>query len=357
MKKFVIYSLVCSLCLSISFLFAGCGTDYTYTQIQTSYNSMVTQYTGTFFDEEGDLSFTYDTDLQTLINNGTEANQLAKFSEDITSGQAIFEPVLRSSFEAVGYYLALEVEASEVPQNTLNSLYNKLSILQDCFKQLNTSKARLEEIASTDSAHIQNWLTNYQNLFYETICASNDFALEYVYAYRDYINYVPSIQDRLLPTVVQLEYMTKLVESADIYTKFMLVDVKNEVISTAQNNCNITLESFLQIKDILEGSVFQGLLTTVYNSAEADMITAYEQINNYNDLYRVNLADAYLAINTYDLEQLRLDSSVNPLTNEQQTCLNKLDEFLDTDCVIVNTLLANLKDKIVVWKDFIDSLI
>lgn len=356
MKRFLVYSLVCSLCLSVAVLFAGCGTNYTYTQIKTSYNAMVTQYTGIFFDAEGSISINYDEDFQSLIDAGTEENQLAKFSDDITDGQAVFEPVLKSSFEAVGYYLSLDVDGSEVPQDILKSLYNKLTVLQDYFKKLNTSKLRLEEIARTDSTHIQNWITNYQDLFYQTICAGNDFALEYVYAYRDYINYIPNISGRLLPTVVQLEYITKLVESADVYTKFILSGVKNEVITTAQNTCNVNLESFLQVKDIFKSSSFQGMLFLADSTAEDDMKTVYEQIENYNDLYRTNMADAYLSISTYDLEQLRLDSSDVPLTSEQQACLNKLDEFLDTDCVVVNALLQNLKDKVIVWKDYVDSL-
>jgi len=334
-------------------MLSACGTDYTYTQISNKYEDMVTEYTGDFFDTNGNLSFTYDTDLQNMIDTGTEADQLAKFSNDITSGQAIFEPVLRSSFEAVQYYLTItNVDASDIPQSTLNSIYNKLTVLEDCFNQLLTSKTRLEGIASTDSDHIQNWLANYQDLFYATICASNDFALEYVYAYRDYINvnYVSNVQDRLIPSVVQLEYITKLVESADIYTKFTLSEVKNEVITTEQNNCNITLQNFLEVKNILKSSQFQTIFeTSVYTDAEGKIIQAYEQIDNYNDLYRTNLASAYIAINTYDLEQLRLDSSVNPLTDEQQDCLDKLDEFLNTDCVVVNELLSNLKDKIILW--------
>ncbi len=338
------------------FLFAGCGRDYTYEEVTQEYASIIEQYKGTFFDQNENLSFSYGAELQSLIDSASPENQLSKLSKNLSSEQAVFEPVLRNGFEAVQFYInSTNVKTDKVPSSTFNSLYGKLEVLKGEFKSLKASKERLESIASGESANkleqISNWLPKYQEEFHKTIVASNAFAMEYVYAYQDYMDEGLRKEGRLSPADVQLEYATKLVESADIYTKLILSQIENKVVTEDANFSKDTLQNFLDVKSIFKSEDFQYILTKNQTDAERDMMSAYDEIRGYNSLYKKNLNSVYSIIATQNLEQLWVESSEQSLSDEQKASLNKVTEFLETDWVIINNFLKNLSDEIKDWNE------
>lgn len=348
MKK-ILSSMLCALTLCVSFLFVGCGESFSYTDVKTNYGNMKANFEGSLFNN-GTLDFNYNTELQNLIDTSSSDGQITKLSSDLSSGQAIFEPVLRAGFESCEYYLSLEVDSKEVPQDKTNLLQTKLDKLEQTLTNLNNSKIRLEEIAASNG-NVKNWLQNYFDRFYEAICASNDFALEYIDVYGEFLNFVPDVKDRLLPSVVQLDFAKKLAQSANIYTTFTLSQIKNEVVNASQNNVNVMLANFLDVKDILKSSAFIGILSNNLTEKEQEMLKAYSLVSGYNSLYENNFRETMIGVNTFGLERLITESSEKPLSESEQVCLKKVNEFLNTDQVLITNYLVNLKDKIKLWNE------
>ena len=184
MKKSLAFAMS-FVCLCASVLFLGCGDNYTYDDLKQNYQNMLTTYSGEFF-ENNEFKISYETELENLISNAEDNSNLAKLSSDYSNKNAIFEPALKASIESFKFYLGLELNIADIPQDKINLLNTNFKEYLASLKQFYNSKKRLETIAKT-GGDVESWTQNYIDNFCETISKSNNFAKNYLEIYKEYL--------------------------------------------------------------------------------------------------------------------------------------------------------------------------
>ncbi|MBQ8762314.1 MAG: hypothetical protein IJZ26_03300, partial [Clostridia bacterium] len=190
-------------------------------------------------------------------------------------------------------------------------------------------------------SNIQMYLKNYCDELNKTIKASCDFDLLFEEIYTNYIFEEDSIirPGALTTGAVKFEYLTKISEFSRIYQEFQLSSVHKQIINGPQkagepieleepNICSKMLLDYEEIKD----SKMEGSVTDTITEQEQDIIDAYKQLALYNPIYKVNYENALKAVKKYDMDTLNMVSTDQKLTVEQEICLKKINEFLNTDC-------------------------
>ena len=346
----IFLSFVLAFCvIATSFMFVGCGKNYTYDELEKSYVEMVNTYDD-FFDENNFVKITYNSaNLNNEINLlGNKEQNFTKLSNDLDNPEAVYEPVLRASLMMPSTFLIGSGNIGvEIPQDKLNNAYQSLDKLKNCFASLNNQKTTfLEFYANSDDfnpadSNIQMYLKNYCEELNKTIKASCDFDLLFEEIYINYIFEEDSIirPGALTTGAVKFEYLTKISEFSRIYQEFQLSSVHKQIINGPQkagepieleepNICSKMLLDYEEIKD----SKMEGSVTDTITEQEQDIIDAYKQLALYNPIYKVNYENALKAVKKYDIATLNKVSSDQKLTIEQEICLKKINEFLNTDC-------------------------
>lgn len=346
---FVFLSFV--LILPCLLIFSGCGTNYTYSDFKTNYSKLLEKYEGQIF-ESGTVSINYSFGLQTLIDNGTPEDQFNKFSSEPDNEQAIFEPVLRSSFEAINFFVNTSLDTSKVSQESLKNVLGQITVVDKTINDVLRDKRRLEEITNEDGNTI-NWIKNYRQNLHTAIKASNKLALGFMNMFKNEIFSENLVDGRVSYSSVILSFVDDLAESADIFEKFVLPDIIDDVIpSTAsQNLCNRTLERFLEIKATLKGD-FQKIqiLDTVASTYENRIIDCFDLLKNYKTTFKISKHNAETAIGDFNLEDLRYKQDENKLSDNEKVCIDAVDEFLNLDFEIVSSYELDIINEIKDWK-------
>lgn len=341
MKKFVL-SLSVVFCLMFSVFFVGCGEDYSYQDLQTNYQALTEKYDGNLF-VNGEINIVYNSEMQNIIN--TSSNY--KLASLKASGStALFQPALTASFESVSYFLNLRVDYDNVPQDKMNNVYEKFKNVETTMFQFSNSKTRLEEIAKT-GGNVENWIDNYLDRFYNAIVSSASFSQEYLNLYEEYIMDAQDIAGRISPAKIQFEFAKKTSEFANIFAKFVLAEYNEKNLTTSPNVSASMLNLFTGVKDNLRSSSFVGLLANeTITEAETQILQAWTTQQNYNSIFENNYTQTNSGVNEFGLKTLRLESSEVKPSAKQQACLDKLNEFLNIDCVAMLDYLTDLSTKI-----------
>ncbi|MBQ8762310.1 MAG: hypothetical protein IJZ26_03280, partial [Clostridia bacterium] len=150
----IFLSFVLAFCvIGTSFMFVGCGKNYTYDELEKSYVEMVNTYDD-FFDENNFVKITYNSvNLNNEINLlGNKEQNFTKLSNDLDNPEAVYEPVLRASLMMPSTFLIGSGNIGvEIPQDKLNNAYQSLDKLKNCFASLNNQKTTfLEFYANSD---------------------------------------------------------------------------------------------------------------------------------------------------------------------------------------------------------------
>lgn len=367
-RKLAIFTMILSVFLSGA-AFTGCGENRTYAEVQALYNGIVEQYTDVFFNGDKKVDIHYSSEMQSAINDAVEKKinsqfmtdnekQLIKLSDNADHFFAVFEPIWDATLKGVQNYIQVTVNTELVPTNRVNTMYQNLSTLKNSLNQMNIAKTSLEGYATNldtplGKKKFYSWLPNYYNRFFEVIGDSSNFALDFIYCYRDFVIELPEVgEGRLQPNALRLEIITKLNEFVDIYQEIFLSQSKNKIIESAPDFCAQLLASYREVESILKSESFnQMTLTATASDEETDIVQAFELLNAYNPLYLANQSNAYRAIKNFKIEDLRSQSSVRTLTLEEQSAIDKIDEFMQIDCVIVLNYLKNINEKVKDWDD------
>ena len=367
-NKFLL-SFALVLCLiGTSLSFAGCGKSYTYAELRESYISMVETYPD-FFDDENFVDITYNTqNLNNAINNGNKSYNFTKLSNDLSNTEAVYEPVLRASLMMASTFLIPSNDiGTSIPADKLNEAYQSLEELKTCFHNLNEYKTSLLEfftMQSFDQADsvIQIHLKNYCEELYNTIQVSCDFSELFEQIYANYIFNDESIvrPGALVTGSVRFEYLTKITEFARIYQQFQLSLIHNQILDGPQdaskpielNETSICSQLLLQYEEI-KNCKMEGTINESISNQEQNIINAYNNLNKYNDIYYSNYRNALNAVSKYDMETLTLQSSDVQLTTEQQACIDKINEFLNTDCNNILNYMNTIQEYVLIYNGVI----
>lgn len=349
--------------------FVGCAEKHTYAEVQELYSSIMTEYSGVFFDTNKKVSITYSVEMQNAINSAVEKKmteqsmtdnekQLLKLSNNVEYEWAVFEPTWDSTLKVTQSYMTVTIGTDKVPADRVNTMYRNLSTLKSSLNQMKIAKNSLEGYAtqidsSLGEKKFYSWLPNYYNRFFEVISNSSEFALDFAYAYRDFVIERTEVgEGRLQPNVLRLESIIKLSEFADIYQEIFLSQAKNSIVDRAPDFCIKLLESYQTVEDILKKDAFNNMSsTTTVSEEESAIVQAFAVLKGYSPIYLANRSSAYRVIQNFKIEDLRRESSALPLTVEEQSAIDKIDEFMQVDCIIVLGYLENINQKIKGWDD------
>lgn len=346
--KKIILSLVC-LVLSVFslFMFPACNEKLSYDEIKNDYKQMLQNY-AMFFENET-VSFSYNDALKNYISESTD--DFKKLSNDASINTAIFEPVLKISFEAVNFYIDTQ-DTSKTSQDFLKSLKNNLSNLNSALESLRKDKQQIEDIAQTSGKEQSaKWLTDYFKSFKNTIKCANNFALDYLNMYEKEILTDNDVEGRVSPKKTTFLLVKSMTQSAQIYEQFVLEDIYDQTTFDEQNFANQMLQNFLIIKDILKND-FNGIRggSSSASDYETNILQNFTLLNEFQISLNNSISNAQTAVSDYDLKTLRLNEKNGNLSLKQQVCVQAIDELLNEDFPIAKIYNENITQNIKNWK-------
>ncbi len=346
MKKSLAFAMS-FVCLCASVLFLGCGDNYTYDDLKQNYQNMLTTYSGEFF-ENNEFKISYETELENLISNAEDNSNLAKLSSDYSNKNAIFEPALKASIESFKFYLGLELNIADIPQDKINLLNTNFKEYLASLKQFYNSKKRLETIAKT-GGDVESWTQNYIDNFCETISKSNNFAKNYLEIYKEYLLKTSQAENMATSSEIQFAFVSKLYQFSSINEKFVLSLYNVKDVTQLDNFSAKYLKVYAEVQSILKSSKFIGILSEADSQQKTEVMQAYFALEKYDELFLSNLNSCYSVTEKFSLENLVSETSEREKTAEEKASINKLNEFLKTDCNVILEYLTNLKSKIILW--------
>ncbi len=345
-KRNILLSLLIVLMMPFFVCFSACSSEISYDDFKNSYSQMITKYNGVFFNENG-VHINYSQQLQSLIDSGTPDDGLAKLSSDITNGQAIFEPILRTSFEAVNFLIDAP-DTSHVTQNSLTLVQNKLNNLIGAFEKFKKDKNQLEEVSSSKQ-QVLNWLSDYTKSFKNAITKANDFALAYLDMYEKELLSETDVDGRIPPRTTTFLLTKNMAQSAQVYDNFVLAEVFDQKITTDQNFCNSMLENFLSVKNILAGD-FNSIRGSSLTTYEENMLQNFALLQSFQTKLNNSIKNSNTAVKDFGIKKLRRDQANGTLTLAESACIKAVDELLDTDFPIVKSYNENIILNIKNWE-------
>ena len=143
--------------------------------------------------------------------------------------------------------------------------------------------------------------------------------------------------------------MSKLYQFSSINEKFVLSLYNVKDVTQLDNFSAKYLKVYAEVQSILKSSKFIGILSEADSQQKTEVMQAYFALEKYDELFLSNLNSCYSVTEKFSLENLVSETSEREKTAEEKASINKLNEFLKTDCNVILEYLTNLKSKIILW--------
>lgn len=332
MRKTIFSTIMCAICIMCSFAFFGCGETKTFKQVSKTFDEVISEYKGVFFDNSGNVHISYASSLQTKINVAGADSLLNNLKSDETNSSAIFETCLNADVMAVKYYITWDIENyKNVPVEKTNELYKSIKDIDAKLYNLKRIKTALESASNYD-----NWIAEYRQTFYETIQSFNKFASQFIDIFEKHVLTDTTPEGRISVAQTQLEFTKKLIESASMVTDMWIKDyidtpfVGDDVIS------NNFISIYSKAKNVFASQNFQTVLNRTKNEQEQKLVNSFELIKNYNSYYYNETKKVQNILSDESLKLLVLKETKEILTDDERVCLAKIRDYHHTFNVMKN---------------------
>ena len=324
------------------FCFAGCGETRSWKETSEVYHSILGEYRGIVFNSNNNVEITYDETTTFKINSSSSNDLYYNLRNESGNNLAVFIPALQENLTVMEYFIGWNVEKyKDVPSEKMNELYSEAKNLKNTLYDFKRIRSSLISASNKD-----NWIVEYREIFYKTISSFNEFTLNFLNVFENYVIEDTSTDGRISVTKTQLEFAKKLAETSYFLTNYCIKDN----ISTSFNQNSVFANDFLSIynlaKDVFSGDKFQNILNKSRTEQEQKMISALEKIENYNSFYYSQTSIVKSILKTDSLKELQEKKTKNTITDGEQVELNKLNEFEHTYSVMKG-YFVELKDALI----------
>lgn len=355
-SRFIIIPLCVLLVLSMILVFAGCdNSKYTYSDIRTAYNELVSQNTD-IFNTAGEVEIVYaNATLRSAIMSNDSTNEYCKLSNDEANSFAIFEPAFRASMLVVDRYINLGYpETTVFNSNQLNSTYEKLMAFSSALQEFKDAKSYLESKANfnLNGATEVYWRDELFTRFYNLLIKASDFSLSFANIYRDsiFIDTDYSVGNRYATGKMQLEYLIKLAEYAQISAMTTVYNYYDQDASNVDMPiCNTLLSEYEKVVPI---GNWQGNAGDVISTDEQNVIDAFTAWLNYDSTFQQIKSQCFQALSSYDYKtmlNLAQNNRLDDMTIEQRSCYEKVIGFFNTECVNMTSYIISFTTKLLAF--------
>ncbi|MDR0850802.1 MAG: hypothetical protein LBN07_05020 [Christensenellaceae bacterium] len=324
MKKLFTVLLVCCVC-AVSFVFVGCGEDYSAEQIAEKYDQMkINSEISDMFDAGHYLKISYDSPAINL-SVGVTNNPLRIVFD-------IYEPTLKAASQFLMTKLDdLAAQSStifkEFDKDARNSIYKSLDELENELVKFNTVKQRFDR---SNGQLLEIYIREYNRLIEKILEVNNIFGTSYYNAFmkKDYTN--TATGDLVGPIADAILYGKGV--CAEVFFNYYILNITIETPPQSIAKWEAGFMNFSEFKDFAMSQNLGGAVTSTDKTILMALVDGHDEFLQKYEVFKKNLKDVNYKEYYYNTIILNRDRELylNSLSLMQRSLIRSGDEFVNS---------------------------